>query len=87
MTDRPGSEFAGGDASGRDWMEILLHFTVRGELVVHIDGSGMASVTRHFRSGTDLGDFVATRLAPDSPIDDPILQALRQAASRLPGRS
>jgi len=74
-----------GDASAtRGFIEILVYARDDQRLVLSLDGSGVPRLDLAFRSGAELGDFVATLLEVGDAVGHPILTALREAASRLP---
>jgi hypothetical protein len=75
---------AGEGCATRGFIEILLYATADHRLVLALDGSGVPRLNLAFRSGAELGDFVATLLSVGDTVGHPILAALREAAGRLP---
>jgi hypothetical protein len=81
-------EAGGGEASAtRGFIEILVYATDDRRLVLSLDGSGVPRLDLAFRSGAELGDFVATLLEVGDAVGHPVLTALREAAGRLPPAS
>jgi hypothetical protein len=69
---------AGADAG---WLEILLHVTPDRQIALAAYGSGpLREISRTFRSGAELGHFIAGLLADPDVASHPVLAALRAAA-------
>jgi len=75
---------AGETAATRGFIEILVYATADQRLVLSLDGSGVPRLDLAFRSGAELGDFLAALLQVGDAVGHPILTALREAAGRLP---
>ena len=68
------------------WLAVLLDVTADGRVFLHVDRPGARSQSHVFRTGADLGAFVATLLAAQLEPNDAALTALRDAAQTIARR-
>lgn len=92
MSSEPGSgnggepAVAGGVPKAARWLAVLLDVTADGRIFLHLDRPNERGESHVFRSGSELGAFVAALLAAPAEPGDAALAALRDAARVIAAR-